>query len=161
MQVTHYCRRLRLGELEGTIMNVDAAIMDNYGMLLDWGIDVSWPKGLVGRDQQLLVELDGISKYHDKEYLLTEGDMGIVVRYGDKYLMMGQIFAQADNYLSFMKSFDIEVCGVKFWTQDLFMQELTDELNEQWAIHRRDKLSYRLDDDEDDRLWMAAEDEAE
>lgn len=151
-----FCRRLKLGELVGTHMNIDAAIMDNYGMLLDWGIEIGVPKCLQGKDNQLLIEVDSITKYGDQEYLLTEGDMGIVVRYGDKYLMMGQIFAQADYYLSLMRYFDItDCCDVKFWTQDLFMQDLIAELNEHWTKYRQEKSSYSQDDDEYGMLWAA------
>lgn len=154
-----YCRRLRLGELEGTNMNVDAAIMDNFGMLLDWGINIGLPNSSKSGDK-LFVEIDSIAKYDDKEYLLTEGDMGIVVRYGDKFLMMGQIFAQADNYISLMKFFDIDVYEVKFWTQDLFLQDLTNDINEKWSEHHRENMPSPEDDDEYDVLW-AAEDLAE
>lgn len=153
-----YCRRLRLGELKGTHMNIDATIMDNYGILLDWGIAIGVPKCSQGKEDQLLVEVDSKTTYDGQEYLLTEGDMGIVVRYGDKYLMMGQIFAQVDYYLSLMRFFNITDCyDVKFWTQDLFMQELADDLNAHWFKYRQENSSDAQDDGEYG-IWLAAED---
>lgn len=149
-----YCRRLRLGELEGVNMNVDAVIMDNYGVLLDWGIDIGFPKGTKGKDKQLLVELSRITIYN-KEYILTDGDMGIAVKYDENMPMMGQIFEQAEYFLSFMKSYHIADCGVTFWTQDLFLQDFTNELNKRWENYRRENTSYIQDDDEGGMMWAA------
>lgn len=154
-----YCRRLRFGELEGTLKNIDAAIMDNYGVLLDWGIDIGYPKGGNARNDEFIVEVDNIAKYDDKEYLITEGDMGIVVRYSEENeLMFSMLFQQVDFFLTFMKYFDIATGKVKFWTQNLFLQELTDKLNERWAFHVENKLYDHDGEEEYEGVWMAAED---
>lgn len=154
-----FCRRLRLSELEGTRQNVGAAIMDNYGMLLDWGIDIDLPKGAKGDSNTLVMELSHYEKYGDNEYLMIGGDMGIVVRRNDLDLMIGQIYRQVDFFLSFMEYLDIYDCKVKFWTEDLFMQDLTEELNDRWARYEQDKLPHQPDEDYG-MLW-AAEDIAE
>lgn len=152
-----YCRRLRLGELEGTHKNIDATIMDNYGVLMDWGIIVGQPKG--GRNEEFAVEVDNIAQYDGKEYLITDGDMGIVVEYSEKNeLMIGMLFQQVDFFLSFMKYFDIATGKVKFWTQNLFLQDLTNKLNDRWALYTENKLLYPYEEEYDDRVWMAAED---
>lgn len=153
-----YCRRLRLGELEGTHINVDSAIMDNYGLLLDWGIDIEEPNGAHSPNKQLNVEVVGFTKFGDKEYLMTEGDMGIVVKVCDKDVMIGRIFAQADFFLTLMRYYDIADCKVKFWTQDLFQQDFTDELNERWALYNQNMLPSPQDEDVYGGCLRAAED---
>lgn len=153
-----YCRRLRIGELEGTHKNVDAAIIDNYGLLLDWGIDIEEPKMSKYGQRLLKVELAGFVKYGDTEYLTTEGDLGIVVKKEDSILMVSQMFKQVEFYLSMMNLFQIDSCKVKFWTQDLFLQDLVDEIKWAWNNYQENKLSYPQDDEEDMGMWMAAED---
>ena len=153
-----FCRRLRLSELEGSMQNAGAAIMDNYGMLSDWGIDVGLPKGVKGGSNTLAVELSHYEKYGDNEYLMIDGDMGIVVRKDDTDLMIGQILRQADFFLSFMEYLDIYDCKVKFWTEDLFMQHLTMELNDRWERYEQNKL---YQEEEEYATLRAAEDIAE
>lgn len=154
-----YCRRMMLGELEGKQTNVDATIMDNYGMLLDWGIDIEEPKISKYGQRLLKVELANIVKYGDAEYLTTEGDLGIVVKKEDSLLMVGQIFKQVEFYLSMMKFFQIDGCKVKFWTQNLFLQDLADEIKWAWKNYQDNKLAYpQYDDEEDLGMWMVAED---
>lgn len=137
-----YCRRMRMGELEGTHQNVDSAIMDNYGMLLDWGIDIEEPKKSKDGIRLLKVELVDFAKYGDTEYLTTDGDLGIVVRKDDSILMAAKMFKQVDFYLSMMKHFQIEGCKVRFWTQNLFLQDLADEIVLAWKNYQDNKLSY-------------------
>ena len=153
-----YCRRLWLSELEGILKNVDGTILNNYGLLKDWGIDIGLPKGALTRDKTLRVELDGIDNVCGHEYIVTEGDLGIVVKNGDKNIMITQIIRQVDFYLMLMAYYDIANCEVKFWTQNLFMRELTEELNERWKRHHQKLLSYQLDDEDGYGMLYAAED---
>lgn len=153
-----YCRRLRFGELEGTHKNVDVAIMDNYGLLLDWGIDIEEPKRSRYGQIMLKVELADIVKYGNTEYLTTDGDLGIVVKKEDNILMAASIFRQIDFYLSMMKYFHIDGCKVKFWTQNLFLQDLVDDIKRAWNNYRENKRAYDQTNEDDMGLWMAAED---
>ena len=131
------CCRWRLSELEGLQQNVDATIMDNYGILMDWGIDIDLPKGVSGINRTLLLEVNDYVRYGEDEYLLIEGDMGIVVKKNDTIFMEGQVFGQVDFFLSFLEYIDIKDCKVKFWTENLFMIDLTEDLNKRWAIYKQ------------------------
>ena len=148
-----FCCRWRISELEGTQQNVDATIIDNYGMLLDWGVEVDLPKAATGKSKTLMLEVNYYEQYGEKEYLMIGGDMGIAVRKNDTLLMLGQVFAQVDFFLSFMEYINVYDCKVKFWTENLFMQDLTVEMNYRWTI-------YKQSNDEDD-LMLAAEELAE
>lgn len=143
-----YCRRLRFGELKGTHKNVDTAIVDSYGLLLDWGINISWPNGVRGGIKQLLLEIDYYSTADDPDYLVIEGDMGIVVKNSDDDLKTIQIFQQVDFFLSFMRGFKIPDGMIKFWTQNMFLQKFTDELNEWWKKYQSNKSKYSEYEDE-------------
>jgi hypothetical protein len=146
-----------LGELKGTLKNVDAAIMDNFGLLLDWGIDISWPEYSRRGIKQILLEIDYYSTDDAIDYLMIEGDMGIMVKNSEDDIKIFQIFQQVDFFLSFMKHFNIPDGVVKFWTQDIFLQEFTDELNERWDKYLNKKFEYPEDEDEFGGM-MAAED---
>ena len=130
------CKKIRLCELENRKVNAEMHIMNNYGLLHDWGIYVAPPKTKSGGEQVLHVEVAGMMQLGGKTYCHTQGDMGIVVEYADTMNMFINIMLQVRFYLSFMEHFDIEEYKVKFWTQDMFMQELTDMLKkEEKALH--------------------------
>ena len=62
-----YCRKLRLGELEGTIKDAELLITNTYGQLLDWGIDMLVP-GL-SKDGEYILNVEW--KYKDAGEMLS------------------------------------------------------------------------------------------
>lgn len=136
------CKKIRLCELENREVNAEMHIMNNYGLLHDWGIHVAPPITKRGGEPVLHVEVAGMIQLNGKAYCHTRGDMGIVVKYADTMNMFIHIMQQARSYISFMEHFDMEEYKVKFWTQDMFMQELTDML-------KGDEKSLHYADDED------------
>lgn len=154
------CKKIRLCELENREVNAEMHIMNNFGLLQDWGINVALPKKKTGGEPVLHVEVAGMIQLNGKTYCHTRGDMGIVVEYADTMTMFISIMHQAHSYMSFMEHFNIEEYKVKFWTQDMFMQELTDLLKKD-----EKSLHYPIDDfeyqtPEELGMWMAAEDVA-
>lgn len=153
-----YCRKLRLGELEGTIKGAELLITNTYGELLDWGIDMSEPKMSKDGEYILNVEVEDYLERNGKEYLYTSGDMGIVVEKADTLIMIAKMKMQAECYLSIINYFYDCRCKVVFWTENLFLQEFTNELKKHEDALIQDEYVYG-DEDEDVGIWMAAEDE--
>ena len=122
------CKKIRLCELEDRRVDAEMHIMNNYGLLHDWGIRVAPPPQKSGGERVLHVEVAGMIQLNGKTYCHTNGDMGIVVKYEDIFNMFINILRQAQYYISFMEHFGFEEYKVKFWTQDMFMQELTNML---------------------------------
>lgn len=150
-----YCRRLRLGEIEGTHKNVDAVIMNNYGILLDWGIEIDWPEGAKRGIKQILLEIDSFSTDSYNEYIVTEGDMGIVVKKSDDILMISQLFSQVEYFIKFMRHYSIPDGMVKFWTRNIFLQDLTNILNKRWKVYKDNRITFLNNDDDFDGSWAA------
>jgi len=150
-----YCRKLRLGELEGTIKDAELLITNTYGQLLDWGIDMLVPELSKDGEYILNVEVDELER-NGKNYLYTSGDMGIIVEKDDTLMMIGNIKKQAKCYLSIINYFYNCRCKVVFWTGNLFLQDFTDELKKHSESLIQDEYVY--DEDEDVGIWMAAED---
>ena len=105
----------------------------------------------------LFVEVAGHLQVNGKEYCHTNGEMGIVVEYTEKNKMFTKMIQQAHSYMRIMEHFDIEEHKVKFWTQDLFMQNLTDMLKreEKYLTYPKDDFVYETP--EEFGMWMAAE----
>ena len=154
------CKKIRLCEFENREVDADMHIMDNYGLLHDWGISVAPPKRTRGGECVLHVEVAGMIQLNGKTYCHTKGDMGIVVKYEDTMNMFIHIMQQAESYISFMEHFNMEEHKVKFWTQDLFMQELTDMLKkkEHTLRYPHDAFGYEMPEEEE--MLMAAENTA-
>ena len=153
-----YCRKLRLGELEGTIKDAELLITNTYGELLDWGIDMSEPKMSKDGEYILNVEVEDYLERNGKEFLYTSGDMGIVVEKADTLIMIAKMKMQAECYLSIINYYHNCRCKVVFWTENLFLQEFTNELKKHADALIQDEYVYG-DEDEDVGIWMAAEDE--
>jgi hypothetical protein len=152
------CKKIRLCEMGNYEVNAEMHIMNNYGLLHDWGINVAPPKTKRGGERVLHVEVAGMIQLNGKTYCHTRGDMGIIVEYADTMSMFIHIMQQAKSYISFMEHFDIEEYKVKFWTQDMFMQKLTDMLKiEEKSLHYPiDEFEYETP--EELRVLMASED---
>lgn len=150
------CKKLRLRGLENPNFDAELQIIENYGLLQDWGIQIGLPKSQVRHGPILNVEVAGHLQVNGKEYCCTNGDMGIVVEYGDTHKMFTKMIQQARSYMSIMDHFNIEEHKVKFWTQNLFMQDLTDMLKreEKYLIYAKDDYFYEAPED---YVCMAAE----
>ncbi len=149
------CKKLRIRELENPNFDADMQIVENYGILRDWGIPIRHPKRNRKGEPTLNVEVAGRLQVNGKDYFHTNGDMGIVVEYADNDTMFVNIIRQAHSYMSIMEGLGLDEYKVKFWTQDIFMQDLT-------AMLKRDEksLHYPIADNDpfEDYGWMAAED---
>lgn len=154
------CKKIRLCEMENYEVNAEMHIMNNYGLLHDWGINVVPPKTKSSGERVLHVEVAGMIQLNGKTYCHTRGGMGIIVEYADTMNMFINMMLQVRSYISFMEHFDIEEYKVKFWTQDMFMQELTDMLKreEKGLRYPIDEFEYEMP--EETGIWMAAEDVA-
>jgi len=152
------CKKIRLCEYENREVNAEMHIMNNYGILHDWGIYVMPPKKTSGDECVLHVEVAGMIQLNGKTYCHTQGDMGIVVEYADTMSMFINIMQQAHSYMSFMEHFDMAEYKVRFWTQDMFMQELTDMLKKEEKNLRFSIDEYQYGMPEETGMSIAAED---
>lgn len=153
------CIKLRFGQMEGRTSNIESSLFNIYGEMKDLGIEFILPQMSGNGQYKLKVELADIIKHKRKDYLYTKGDLGIIVEYDqDDYLrMMGQILSQAKFYISMLEHLGIFDCKVKFWTQDLFLQQLAESLNEEIKELLKDGTYLWSDDDDDNGMLMAAE----
>lgn len=123
-----YCCKLRLSSLGNPQLDADIAIFDIYGQLQDWGIEIIPPQRLHNGEIILKVEVDTITDVSGIPYYLTRGDLGLVVGIVDDGIALRNTIEQVRYYLDFMNHFGISFDRVKFWTQNLFLQDFTEKL---------------------------------
>lgn len=155
-----YCKRLRMYDLDVHYNDVNYTIFENYAQLLDWGIDIGLPKESRDGEVILKVELEYTFEYNGITYCVTNGDLGIVAGYIEEDVAVDNIISQAQKYLEIMEHLNIDVCRVKFWTQNMFLQSITDKLKKREHILRSDALQFEFPEENNwDRPLMAAEPE--
>lgn len=152
------CKKLRLRELENPNFDADIQIIENYGLLQDWGIEIGLPRRKIRCEPTLNVEVAGRLTVNGKDYCHTNGDMGIIVEYTDKDTMSVKMIRQAHAYMYILESLGIDEHKVKFWTQDLFMQDLTDMLKREENCLRYSDDDYTYETPEEYGMLRAAED---
>lgn len=153
-----YCRKLMMYDLDIHYQDINFMIFESYAKLLDWGIEISDPKMSRLGERILKVELDYTFEHNGTTYCVTNGDLGIVAGLMDEDITVEIIVNQVQKYLEFMSHFEINDCKVKFWTQNLFLQSLTDKLKTREHL-LRSKASYFLLTDDDD--WESIDKVAE
>lgn len=155
-----FCRKLRFGELEGRIKDVDLMMMDNYGMLMDWGIQILEPKKTMNGETKLSVDLADTIEINGKQYCYTTGDMGIIVEVNDELLMIADFKRQAKGFLSLLEHFQICNCKVEFWTDNLFLQAFTEKLKKHTDRLYQDDIFSEPEEEDGFGMWIAAEDDS-
>lgn len=133
-----FCRNLRIYSLDLHYHDVEQMIFDSYGQLLDWGIDIKPPHASRSGERILKVELDYTFNHNDIPYCYTSGDLGMIAGIVDNDVAIEHFIKQTEFYLNFMDHFGIHVSKVKFWTQNLFLQDLTEKLK----MHEKKLQSY-------------------
>ena len=140
--------------------DINYMIFESYAKLMDWGIEILNPQMSRLGERVLKVELDYTFEHNGRTYCVTNGDLGIVAGFIDEDITVELIVNQVQKYLEFMSHFGISNCKVKFWTQNLFLQDLTDKLKAREHLLRSNASQYLLPDDDDwESIGMAAETE--
>ena len=137
------CQKWRYGEQEGPLRDIDTAILDNYGRLKDWGINVMPPDQQPNGERLLTVEFEGILDGEKGSFVMGGGDMGIVAPMSDNIMVTANsVLRQTWYYIKMMEFFKIYNTRVRYVTQNLFLQQLVDELNRKIAQMPSDEMGH-------------------
>ena len=123
-----YCCKLRLHAVKNHLDNVEEMIFETYAQLLEWGIEIENPEIAHTGERILKVEVFETTEIDGIPYCLLNGDLGIVVGFIDENVAFKHVIEQVFFYMNFMAHFQIDNCRIRFWTQNLFLQDFTSKL---------------------------------